>query len=379
MNKLFNKTRQMLKPMLGITVSAAMLVMLLGTPAQSAQTDVADHHPNDGRLSSSFQLLKGNNGSVQLETTLVANPPILPQNASLDYPSTGIDNLDSVSASYKPTFYRTLGFKLDRISTLWITKAGKLTIGNDWSNFQDILSVNGRASVRVGDEHRTVTSQIKWLSANGFSVSMEHSPGTLLPSATNTNLNSTQKSLSPSLILSWQGGPGGVVGEYRVTAMSRKLDSSVRGQRFDGKDILARWGLNIEGGWQIDDLFATLAVTFGKGIDSYILQRYENNLVVTSNRDESGATQSDTAFSIRPSLYYSLNYNSNFHVSLGHHISKDSFNHSGVDTIDTVSVGYSWSPWPSTKLDFKLTGQSAERQDGNKDFTQININAEKRF
>ncbi len=284
--------------------------------------------------------------------------------------ATATNNLDSIVASYQPTSYQPLGFDVRRINVSWNSEAGKLTVGNDWANFQDILGVNkGFESTNV-NKNRNVASQIKWLSANGFSISLENARKITSSSATNTTENTT----SPNLILSWQGGTGGVAGEYRISAMGRKFDANAKGQKFDGRDLVG-WGLNMEGGWQIDDLFATLAITVGKGIDSYILQKYGDNLVVTPNDD----VGTGASISIRPSLYYSLNNNSNFHVSLGHHTSKESFNNSALDTLDTISMGYNWSPWPSVKLDIEFVGQNASSQDGVDVSTQVKINAEKRF
>lgn len=343
---------------------AMLMVVLLG--AMNAHAN--DHRFStitDDSLSSGFQL-QGHNSFVRnpvhIETTLQADT------------SPAVDNLDSVT-----TGYQSQGFKVGRISASWKTKAGVLTVGNDWANFQDILSVNkGFESIDISAKKRTVSSQIKWLSANGFSISLEDAPKTSSYSTDDTTSNSSENTVSPGLILSWQGGPGGVAGDYRVTAMGRKLDATTEGQKFDSSNLTG-WGLNVEGGWQIDDLFATLSVTYGKGIDSYILQRYGDNLVVTPNYSDE-PSESGATLSIRPSLYYSLNDNSNFHVSLGYYTAKNSFNNSGIDTLDTINMGYSWSPWPSTKLGFELVGQNpGGRDSGGEESAQVKFDAQKRF
>ncbi len=273
-------------------------------------------------------------------------------------------------------FNQSQGFKVNRISASWKTEAGTLTVGNDWTSFQDLLSTSkGFESANVSVKNRTVVSQIKWLSPNGFSISLEDSPGTSLYSTDSGLSNSNESNTSPNLILSWQGGPGGTAGAYRVTAMGKKFGALTSSQNLDHGDILG-WGLNLEGGWQMGDLFAALSVTFGKGIDSYILQRFGNDLVVAPNYlDESG-----NSLSIQPSLYYSLNNNSNFHVSLGHYASEGSFNNSGIDTLDTVNLGYSWSPWPSIKFGVEFVDQDTDGRNGLiEESTQVKFDAQKRF
>jgi hypothetical protein len=176
------------------------------------------------------------------------------------------------------------------------------------------------------------------------------------------------------VILSWQGGPGGAAGEYRVAALGTRLDAETSGQSFDGRDPVG-WGLNLEGGWQIGDLFAALSVTYGKGINSYILQRYGNELLVTANTQNQFAD----SYSIRPSLYYSLNDNSNFHVALGHYAAEEASSYSGIDTLDTINMGFSWSPWPSTKFGIELVGQNADGAAGDMDDTRLRFGAQKKF
>ncbi len=319
------------------------------------------------KLQGNSTLSYGNNSSVQIETNLEA---VAVGNTG-SVTSTGVENLDLITSSYQ-----SQGFKLNRLSTSWITESGTLTVGNDWTNFQDLLSLNKRPeAINNSDKNRSVTSQIKWLSPNGFAISLENSPEKSIYSTDNTVSAGDTANGSPSLILSWQGGPGGTAGEYRVTAMGKKFDAAASGQNFDGSDILD-WGLNLEGGWELGDLFAVLSVTFGKGINSYILQRFGNDLLVSPNHLDISAD----SLAIQPSLYFSLNNNSNFHVSLGHYTSENSFSISGIDTLDTVNMGYSWSPWPSTKFGLELVGQNGGGPNGlEEESTQVKFGAQKRF
>lgn len=268
------------------------------------------------------------------------------------------------------------GFKVNRISASWKNATGELTVGNDWTSFQDLLSVDkGFESANVSDKNRTVVNQIKWLSPNGFSISLEDSPKTSAYLNDSEPPKSDDNDNSPGLILSWQGGPGGTAGAYRVAALGKTFETPASDQNLDGDNILG-WGLNLEGGWQMGDLFAALSVTFGKGIDSYVLQRLGNDLVVAPNPlDELG-----NSLSVQPSLYYRLNNNSNFHVSIGHYDSENSVNNSGIDTLDTINMGYGWTPWPSTKFGVGLVNQDAGNRNGDiEKSTQVIFDAQKRF
>ena len=214
-------------------------------------------------------------------------------------------------------------------------------------------------------------NQIKWLSPNGFSIAVESSPQTSLSEVGDSSAYLAGG--SPSIVLSWQGGPGGAAGQYRVSAMGTKLDAQNSGQSFSGEELVG-WGLNLEGGWQIGDLFAALSVTYGKGINSYILQRFGDEILVTPNSTDDGY---GNGHSIRPSLYYTLNDKSSFHVALGHYSAEDSNNLTGIDTLDTIQMGYNWSPWPSTRFGLELMGQNSEGPSGEKGRYPINIWREK--
>ncbi len=331
----------------------------------------------DGRLfSSGVQTQSGtfpsdNKQSARFENTIdvepVDNSSAVPFDSGYPGPfrsSSGADNLDFIASSYQ----QSRGFKINRLSTSWFTEKGTLTVGSDWAGFQDLLSIDKQyESAGSAVENRSVASQIKWLSANGFSISLEDSP--------KTSTYDSEDGSSPGLILSWQGVSGGEAGRYRVTAMGKKLGVDTGGESSSGSDVIG-WGLNLEGGWQIGDLFAALSVTFGKGVDSYILQRYGDDLIVTPNHPDA----STDSLSIKPSLYYSLNNNSNFHVALGHYTSDESSNSASIDTLDTIHMGYSWNPWPSTQFGLELVGSNANDKSGvATEYARFKFDAKKRF
>ncbi len=286
------------------------------------------------------------------------------------------DNPDTLDGLI--TNYQSQG-QIKRLSTSWNSRAGSLTVGTDWANFQDLIGMDKGLDRSIDQDDRNVTSQVKWISPNGFSIALEESPRTSIYSTDDESSDSLFES-SPSIILSWRGGSvDNARGEYRVTAMGNKLDVNASGQKFDGSDVM-NWGLNLEGGWQIGDLFSALSVTFGKGINSYLLQKFDNDILVTPNDvtpDENN--QTGTSYGIRPSLYYSLNDNSTFHVVLGHYSTSEADSGSGVDTLDTIHIGYSWSPWPSTRFGLQLRDQSSQGSQGESEDTQVKFHAARQF
>ncbi len=270
--------------------------------------------------------------------------------------------------------------QIRRLSTSWNSGIGSLTVGSDWANFQDLLSMDKSPDGVSGQGGRSIASQIKWVSPNGFSIALEDASQTSLYSTGGEPPGNLFAS-SPSIILSWRGGGADDVGgEYRVTAMSGRLDADASGQKFDGSNI-TNWGLNLEGGWQIGDLFSALSVTFGKGINSYLLQKFDNDILVTPNEAAAdGYDPVGMSFGIRPSLYYSLNDHSTFHVALGRYsTTEEDSGEADIDTLDTIHIGYSWSPWPSTRFGLQLRDQSKQGSRGGSEDTQLKFEAARQF
>ena len=288
------------------------------------------------------------------------------------YGVSSLDNLDYLTSSY-----RSQGLKINRLSTTWETGGGTLTVGNDWTNFQDFLqtpdSGPGYSSLLY---KKQTAKQVTWTSRNGFSIALEE-PNTSELDAIDSNIESLQGLTdgSSNLVLSWQGGPGGKVGQYKLSALGRKLDVNGVHSGVLVDDSQVGWGLNLAGGWRFGDLFAALSLTLGNGIDSLLMNRFGSDVAV----ETSGQANTLGSISVLPSLSYSINKSSNFHVALGHYQAEDGDAIAGVDTLDTINLGYTWSPWPSTNFGVEVVGKDFEGTINNGDSAEVKFGAQTRF
>ncbi len=261
------------------------------------------------------------------------------------------------------------GFRIRRFSTSVENSVGSLTVGNNWSNFQDFLGnrssvLNGSETVALGG---VTANQLKWKNGNGLGVALEQG----FSSVDGDQLQGDEQ--SPSLVFSWEGVSDSGRGQYRMSALGHQVDPS---QEVRGEDEDIGWGLNLAGGWRFGDLFAKLSLTLGNSIDSFILGRFS---------DKSSSQQNNTyglneAFSISPSINYQLTEKGNIHFSVNRFQSSEIDSVNGVDTLDTVHLGYTWTPWPSTRFGIEYVGKdveggSAEITDSN----EVNFAASKDF
>ena len=273
------------------------------------------------------------------------------------------DNLDRLMSAYQ-----SQGLKIDRLGD----NNGAFTVGNEWRNFQDTLlgpdGVSGRSS--LFDDRQTS----EWTGGNGFSIALEEPAGQ--GNATNDNIKSLQGLTegSPNLILSWQGDFA-ENGRYKMSAIGRKLNLEGVHDGVNVDDEELGWGVQMAGGWRFGDLFAALRVTLGNGIDSLILKRFGSDVAVSS----SGEVETLESLTILPSLNYNINKRSDVRLSLGHYKSADGEAVTGIDTLDTINLGYTWSPWPSTRIGVEVEGKDFEGDSGEEDSTEIKIGAETRF
>ena len=282
------------------------------------------------------------------------------------------DNFDRPTPSHPPQ-----GLRIKRLSTAWETGSGTLTVGDDWTNFQDFLSpAGGDSGYSSALGEKQTAEQITWASRDGFSIALEQ-PDDDQPDAVNDNIESLQAltDQSPNLILSWQGDFADQAGQYKVSALGRKLDlkGEHNGVSVDQSEL--GWGVNLAGGWHFGDLFAAIGVTLGNGIDSLILKRFGGDVAVSP----SGHAETVESISILPSLSYTINKHSDFQVSLGRYKSADSETTSGIDTLDSINLGYTWSPWPSAQIRVEVVGKDFDGTISGEDSTEIKFGAQKDF
>ena len=272
--------------------------------------------------------------------------------------------------------------EIRRFSTALQTSSGVLTVGNDWSNFQDFLFPHEADTAFVGARLRSMddsrldagslaTEQISWTTRNGFSVALESE----LELEGQTLLSQPGYNTSPSLVLGWKGSDRRTKGQYSFSALGREIQTDDYATSEGESDSLG-WGLNLAGGWRFGDLFAALRVTLGNSIDSFILGRLGDRETASSAL-RSGAT--DESININPSLSYRLGETSNLHFSLNRFQTSSEDAVHGVDTLDTIHLGYTWNPWPSTRIGIEFVGKDVEGAGEMDDSSEINFAASKQF
>ena len=277
-----------------------------------------------------------------------------------------LDNLDHLMSSYQ-----SQGLKINRLGN-------HPNVVGDWSTFQDFLRApDGVPGYSFGDPQTPQTSgQAAWPGRNGFSIVLEGPGGESQLAAASERIGSLQglSEGSPNLILSWQGEFADQ-GRYKVSALGRKLDLKGVHEGVVVDDEELGWGVQLAGGWRFGDLFAALRVTLGNGIDSLILKRFGSDVAVSP----SGDAETLESFTILPSLNYSIDKRSDLHFSVGRYQSRDGEAGAGIDTLDTINLGYTWSPWPSARIGVEVVGKDFEGTLSDEDSTEIKIGAEKRF
>ena len=322
---------------------------------------------NENQFSSNLRIegnsLVNSRSRLRLNSVLEVEPP------AAEYASEGLLLDDDAIAD-------TQGFKVRRFATAVESSHGTLTVGSDWSNFQDFLgsdgigySVSGQNSF---NQNGLTSEQIRWNSTNGFSVALETEAE--LSSVPELN-NYAGDNSSPSMILSWNGSDPARRGQYSFSVLGRQLQSGGVGQVENNEEKLG-WGLNLAGGWRFGEMFAALRVTLGNSIDRYILGRFSNG---NSANSTSGATTFGESFNINPSLNYRLDKKSNIHVAINRFESDGGDNVFGVDTLDTIHLGYTWNPWPSTQFGVEFVGKDVEGNSELSDSNEVNFAASKRF
>ena len=337
-----------------------------------------DEFGNSGSAPASVKLGSAKPGKRPLGSTISALCGLLclvsVVNAAEDAGQHGLGGPDNLN--HLLSYYQSQGLKINRLSTDWGGESGTLTVDNDWRNFPDFQrTLDGDAGSSPLFDDPPTSEQIAWAHRSGFSIALKEPIGEA--EAVDENIESLQRlgDGSPHLILSWQGEFADHAGRYKVSALGRKLDlKGVHdGVAVDHEDL--GWGVQLAGGWRFGDLFAALRVTLGNGIDSLILRRFGSDVGVAP----SGQVETLESLSILPSLNYSINAHSDVRVSLGRYESRDGEAVTGIDTLDTINLGYTWSPWPTTQIEIEVVGKDFEGAINDEDSTEIKIGAEKRF
>lgn len=264
-----------------------------------------------------------------------------------------------------------------RFSTALQSSAGTLTVGNDWSNFQDFLDRDKPASLA----NRGLTSeQLSWASSGElgeFSVALENDYDFLGQGTDRTfsNAKAADDAVngSPSLVLSWRGTAADQRAVYGFSALGRELDVAT----YDGSGETAAsgWGVNLAGGWHFGQLFAALSITLGNSVDSFILGKVGD---AETASEAARVLSPSESININPSLSYRLGENANLHFALNRFDTEAGALH-GVDTLDTIHLGYSWAPWPSTRVGIEIVGKDVEGPGSMEDSNEVNFAASKRF
>jgi len=265
------------------------------------------------------------------------------------------------------------GFQVDRLTSLGAGGAGTLSGEPDWSSFGEYLPEFEGLDLDRNDQH--IDNSIYWLTPNGFSIALESMTSPAFTSAERSNANDPIDS-STSVVLSWQPDQNGSPGDYRISAIGTRLNLNSGRAGLVGSSA-AGWGLDLQGNWQIGDLVAALSVTYGKGIDSYILRRDGKDLYVMAEKE--GDPSSSLSF--QPSLYYKLNDQSKFHMVLGRHRSENDGSNPDVadQTIDTLHLQYTWSPWPETEFGLAISREDRGDVQSGDDNSRILIEGSRRF
>ncbi len=267
-----------------------------------------------------------------------------------------------------------------RVSTTLAGSKGTLTVGNNWSNFQDFLPLQGGAPASKG----LTAEQLSWATQNRLGelkVAVERDYGLVGEpplSAAGVSLidgDSERISASPSLSLSWHGHTENQQSQYGISAMGRELELA-NYENSGTSTTTTGWGLNLFGGWRFGEFFAALSVTLGNSIDSFILGREGNREVA---KVATRYLSPGSSVNINPSLHYRLSDQSNLHLSVNRFSSELEDTPHGVETLDTIHLGYSWSPWPSARLGIEFVGKDVEGVGPMEDSNKVNIQASKRF
>ncbi len=265
------------------------------------------------------------------------------------------------------------GLNIDRLTPIHEGEFGTLRWSPYRTSFNEYLPELEHLDLER--DNQNIESKFYWLTPNGFSVALESTASSAFSRVGQAEMND-QVDDSTSVVLSWLPDQNGNAGDYRISAIGARLNLSSGRTGLIGNSATS-WGLNLQGNWQIGDLVAALSVTYGKGIDSYVLRRNGKDLFVMVNR----ADNLSATYELQPSLYYTLNDKSKFHMVLGRQLTEiDGSNSENIDqTIDTLHLEYTWSPWPKTEFGLAISKQDIDHDQSNESSSVITLEGSKKF
>jgi len=277
------------------------------------------------------------------------------------------------------SFSNSSTFRIRHAKLDWDTGNGTLTAGQTWTNFIDFIAYPstvdffgpaGKVFKRQG--------QIRWTTPNGFAISVENpeTDGFGAAGRIGESRGGIGSDELPDVVVAWRGGPGGLAGTYETAAVFRQLgvNGVVDGVRYD--DSTNGWGVNLAGGWDLSDrLHAAASFTFGDGIGSYIINGFGNDVYLHAD----GTLESIESMSFVPSLKYDLTSSSSIYTAYGRFENDTPEFSNGIDTLQTLHLGYAWTPAPSLNMGVEVIGSDLVNVDGSGTATRFQFGIQKLF
>jgi len=277
------------------------------------------------------------------------------------------------------SFSNSSTFRIRHAKLDWDTGNGTLTAGQTWTNFIDFIAYPstvdffgpaGKVFKRQG--------QLRWTTPSGFAISVENpeTDGFGAAGRIGESRGGIGADELPDVVVAWRGGPGGLAGNYETAAVFRQLgvDGVVDGVRYD--DSVNGWGVNLAGGWDLTDkLHAAASVTFGDGIGSYIINGFGNDVYLLPD----GTLESVKSMSFVPSLKYDLTSSSSIYTAYGRFENDTPELSNGIETLQTLHLGYAWTPAPSLRMGVEAIGSDLVNVDGSGTATRLQFGVQKLF
>ena len=242
-----------------------------------------------------------------------------------------LPTLDSLALQYRSQLDAAeTGFSLKRYSARLRLGEDVLSVGRDWSGFQDLLDLPiGLESV---PDDAGLTHQMRF-QRQGLALALEQ------PEADQA---------APQLVLSWRGQTDQT--QLGIAVLGRPADETAQSE--------FGWGVNLAGGLRFGKLFTALGVSVGEQIDALLLG--------PADQPAPGPT-----LLVAPKFHYAIGNRGNAWLGLSRYAAREN-----GQTLDTIHVGYQWQVLPGTQLDIEFAGDLFDEDASGQTLT---IGAEHRF